>query len=158
MKKHFKGQFYLAFMTLAVPVFLLMMVVVVDFGNFLTMRSMARSLADSCALAAAGAVDMGGNDGTSGGTSKGSNYTLNARWAEVRAEEVFRETINGNQPRFMGAGRTDFSLSVSISGKKATATVTGIYHPIWSKLLGNVPLQTTATTTAEAATGIGGPV
>ena len=94
MKKHLKGQFYLAFLTLAVPVFLLMMVVVVDFGNFLTMRSMTRSLADSAALAAAGAVDMGGKDGSSGGTEKGSNYTLNARWAKARAEEVFRETVN----------------------------------------------------------------
>ena len=97
MKKHLKGQFYLAFLTLAVPVFLLMMVVVVDFGNFLTMRSMTRSLADSAALAAAGAVDMGGKDGSSGGTEKGSNYTLNARWARARAEEVFRETVNGDR-------------------------------------------------------------
>ena len=145
-------------MTLAVPVFLLMMVVVVDFGNFLTMRSMTRSLADSAALAAAGAVDMGGNDGTSGGTSRGSNYTLNARWARVRAEEVFNRTVNGNQPRFMSAGRTDFSLDISISGKKATATVTGTYRPIRAKLLGSDPIQTTAVTTAEAATGIGGPV
>ena len=96
MKKHMKGQFYLAFLTMAVPVFLLMMVVVVDFGNFLTMRSMVRSLADSSALAAAGAVDMGGKDGKSGGTERGSNYTLNARWARARAEEVFRETVNGN--------------------------------------------------------------
>ncbi|MBQ6504210.1 MAG: pilus assembly protein [Flexilinea sp.] len=47
MKKHLKGQFYLAFLTLAVPVFLLMMVVVVDFGNFLTMRSMATSTAEA---------------------------------------------------------------------------------------------------------------
>ena len=158
MKKHLKGQFYLAFMTLAVPVFLLMMVVVVDFGNFLTMRSMARSLADSAALAAAGAVDMGGKDGKSGGTEKGSGYTLNARWAQARAEEVFRETVNGNQPRYMSAGRTDFTISVSVSGKRATVTVTGSYRPLWANLLGAVPFQTTSVSTAEAATGIGGPV
>ncbi len=158
MKKHLKGQFYLAFLTMAVPVFLLMMVIVVDFGNFLTMRSMVRSLADSSALAAAGAVDMGGKDGSSGGTEKGSSYTLNARWARARAEEVFRETVNGNQPKYMSAGRTDFTLSVSVSGKRATATVTGIYQPLWANLLGADPLQTTATSTAEAATGIGGPV
>lgn len=158
MKKHMKGQFYLAFLTLAVPVFLLMMVVVVDFGNFLTMRSMVRSLADSSALAAAGAVDMGGKDGSSGGTEKGSNYTLNARWARARAEEVFRGTVNGNQPKYMSAGRTDFTLSVSVSGKRATATVTGTYRPLWANLLGANPLQTTTTSTAIAATGIGGPV
>ncbi len=158
MKRHLKGQFYLSFMALAVPVFLLMMVVVVDFGNFLAMRSMARSLADSAALAAAGAVDMGGKDGKSGGTEKGGGYTLNARWAKARAEEVFRETVNGEQPKYMSAGRTDFSLSISVSGKRATATVTGVYRPIWANLLGADPLRTTATSTAEATTGIGGPV
>ena len=158
MKKHLKGQFYMAFLTMAVPVFLLMMVVVVGFGNFLTMRSMARSLADSAALAAAGAVDMGGKDGKSGGTGKGRNYTLNAAWSRRRAEEVFRETVNGNQPRYMSAGRTDFTLDVSVSGERAYVTVTGSYRPIWANLLGAVPIQTVASSVAEAATGIGGPV
>ena len=158
MKKHLKGQFYLAFLTMAVPVFLLMMVVVVDFGNFLTMRSMAKSLADSAALAAAGAVDMGGKDGKSGGTGRGSNYTLNAAWARRRAEEVFRETVNGNQPRYMSAWRTDFTLDVSVSGKRAYVTVTGSYRPVWANLLGAGPIQTVASSIAEAATGIGGPV
>ena len=158
MKKHLKGQFYLAFLTMAVPVFLLMMVVVVDFGNFLTMRSMARSLADSAALAAAGAVDMGGKDGKSGGTGRGSTYTLNAAWARRRAEEVFRETVNGNQPRYMSVGRTDFTLDVSVSGKRAYVTVTGSYRPVWANLLGAGPIQTVASSVAEAATGIGGPV
>ena len=67
-------------------------------------------------------------------------------------------SVNGNQPRYMSAGRTDFTLSVSVSGKRATATVTGTYRPLWANLLGANPLQTTATSTAEAATGIGGPV
>ena len=158
MKKHLKGQFYLSFLTMAVPVFLLMMVVVVDFGNFLTMRSMARSLADSAALAAAGAVDMGRKDGKSGGTSRGSRYTLNPNWARQRAEDIFRETVNGNQPRYMSAGRTDFTLDVSVSGKRAYVTVTGTYRPLWANLLGAEPITTVATSVAEAATGIGGPV
>lgn len=58
----------------------------------------------------------------------------------------------------MSAGRTDFTLDVSVSGKRAYVTVTGSYRPVWANLLGAVPIQTVASSVAEAATGIGGPV
>lgn len=148
----------MSFLTMSIPVFLLMMVVVIDYSNFLTMRNMARTLADSAALAAAGAVDMGGTDGKSGGTNKGNSYTLDPSWARVRAEQVLSQTINANQPRYMQPGRVDFTMSVEVVGKEASVTVTGTYKPIWSSLLGSQPMVTVAGAKASAATGIGGPV
>lgn len=153
-----KGQFYMSFLTMVIPVFILMMVVIIDYSNFLNVRNMARSLADSTALAAAGAVDMGGKDGKSGGTNKGHSYTLDPSWARVRAEQVFNQTLNANQPRYMKSGRADFAMDIKIVGKQATATITATYKPIWSNLLGAKPMVTVATSNAAAATGIGGPV
>ncbi|MBQ6520193.1 MAG: Tad domain-containing protein [Anaerolineaceae bacterium] len=157
-KTYLKGQFYLAFLTMAIPVFLLMMIVVVDFSNFLNMRSMARSIADSAVLAAAGAVDMGGDTGLSGGTAKGSNYTLNPSWAKKRADDVLAYTLANSKSRYVKNGRMTFSMEITVEGKDATVTVTAIYRPVWSNLIGARPMQTVAIAKASAATGIGGPV
>ena len=152
------GQLYLSFLTMVIPVFLLMMVVVIDYSNFLNMRNLARALADSAALAGAGAVDMGGADGSSGGTNRGNTYTLDPAWARTRAEQVFNQTLGAGQTRYMRSGRTNFSLAVEVSGKDVFVTVTGVYRPIWSNLLGAKQMTTVATAKASAATGIGGPV
>ena len=157
-KKKIKGQFYMSFLTMVIPIFILMMIVVIDYSNFLNVRNMARALADSTALAAAGAVDMGGADGKSGGTNKGHSYTLDPSWARARAQQVFNQTLNADQPRYMRTGRTEFLMDIQIVGKEASVTITATYKPIWSNLLGAKPMTTVAISKATAATGIGGPV
>ena len=45
-KTKIKGQYTIMFMALAIPLFILMMMVTYDFGNFLLMRTTTRTIAD----------------------------------------------------------------------------------------------------------------
>ena len=155
-KTKIKGQYTIMFLALAVPLFILMMMVTYDFGNFLLMRTTTRAIADSAALAAAGAVDMGGIDGTTGGTNKGYDYTLNETWAASRVWDIIEANNKGIPPHLRR--RMSFEVSgYQAKGKEAVVAITGSYIPLWSSYSDPSVIQTTVVQRAEAATGTNEP-
>lgn len=156
MKKKLKGEYYIMFLAMAVPIFILMMVIVYDFGNFLIMRSTVRSYADSAAIAAAGSVDMGGTPDT--GTYKGYGYVLNQNWAEARSWGIINDSLASNPTSVIKNRMTFVVNSINVDGEEASVTMQGTYRPVWTFLTGGGNMVTSATAKAKAATGIIGEV
>ena len=152
LKRKLRGEYTILFLALAVPAFILMMMVTYDFGNFLLMRSTTRAIADSAAIAAGGAVDMGGASGTTGGTGKGSSYTLTEAWPASRVNSIIT-TSTAKLPKHL-KNRMQFSLSgLEVIGKEATVQITGTYTPMWTAYSDSSLMTTTVTQKVRAATG-----
>ena len=124
-------------------VLILALTLVIDFGRFFLLRSRVRTIADTAALAGAGALDI--RQSTTG------DFAVNASWARDRSQEVYQQTLARN-PR-----DTWMAISleeVSVDGPMVTVTVTGTCEAIWGGLFGIHHFSTSVTSAARAAVGI----
>jgi len=138
-----KGQSLITFVA-AFPILIFALTVAFDFGRLLILKSQARLLADSSALAAAGALDMQSlDDGV---------FILNSRWANARAYDAVSKSISHLPPEdsWMHLRLTN----VSVRGAQVTVSVVGTCDFVWGTYLGLANCSTTAVSSARAASGI----
>ncbi len=114
-----------------------------DFGRFFLLRSRMRTIADTAALAGAGALDIQ--------HSASGDFALNANWAQARALEVYQKSLALN-PK--DAWMTISLGGVSVSGRKVSVTVNGSCPSVWGGFFGIGAFSTSVTADARAAVGI----
>ncbi len=139
-----RGQLLVAVMAL-IPAFVLALFITVDLGRYQYLRSQTRIMADSAALAAAGALDIQ--------QAGRGNFVLNKRWARQRAEGAMREmTGRVAEDDWM----TFLLASVSVEGAQAEVTVIGQGDTIFGRipLLGITGFKTAVSSRARAAVGV----
>ena len=124
-------------------VLILALTLVIDFGRFFLLRSRVRTIADTAALAGAGALDI--RQSTTG------DFTVNTMWARERTQEVYQQTLSLN-PK--DAWMSINLESVVVNGQMVTVTVSGTCEAIWGGLFGINNFSTSVISSARAAVGI----
>ena len=136
------GQVILPLLGLLV-ILVIALTVAFDFGRFLLLRSRVRSIADTAALAGAGALDIQ--------RSTAGNFALNTSWAQERAEQVYHETLARNpRDRWMQISL----LEIAVEGRTVRVTLSGSCQPVWGTYVGIPAFSTRVTSAARAAIGI----
>ncbi len=114
-----------------------------DFGRFFLLRSRMRTIADTAALAGAGALDIQ--------HSASGDFAVNTTWAQARALEVYQKSLalNPKDSWMM------ISLGGSaVNGRKVTVIVNGTCPSAWGGFFGIGAFSTSVTADARAAVGI----
>lgn len=143
-KRSEQGQ--TVFLVLGLMVMLVMaLTLVFDFGRFFLLRSRVRTIADTAALAGAGALDIQ--------RSANGGFAVNANWAQARALEVYQQTLAMN-PR--DAWMAISLGGIAVNGRRVTVTVHGTCPSVWGGLVGIENFTTSVTANARAAVGISG--
>ena len=138
-----KGQSLVTFVA-AFPILIFALTVVFDFGLFLITKSYTRMIADSAALAGAGALDMSGLDQ--------QIFILNPDWADARVRQAYNQNVGNMSDE---DSMMTFTLTnVSVSGASVWVSVSGRCNFVWGSYMGLVNCSTTATSSARAASGI----
>ncbi len=114
-----------------------------DFGRFFLLRSRVRTIADTAALAGAGALDIQ--------RSAGGDFVLNDNWAQARALEVYQKSLALN-PK--DSWMTISLGGISVNGRTVNVTVNGTCPPVWGGFFGIGAFSTSVTADARAAVGI----
>ncbi len=114
-----------------------------DFGRFFLLRSRVRTIADTAALAGAGALDIQ--------RSAGGNFIVNTTWAGSRALEVYQKSLALN-PK--DTWMTISLGGISVNGRTVTVTVNGTCPSVWGGFFGIGAFSTSVTANARAAVGI----
>ncbi len=122
---------------------LLALTLAFDFGRFFLLRSRVRTIADTAALAGAGALDIQ--------RSAGGSFAVNTNWAQARALEVYQKSLALN-PK--DTWMTISLGGISVNGRVVTVTVNGTCASVWGGFFGIGAFSTSVTSDARAAVGI----
>jgi uncharacterized membrane protein len=142
IKRFEKGQAVILVLGM-IAMLLLALTLSFDFGRFFLLRSRVRTIADTAALAGAGALDIQ--------RSAGGNFVMNTNWAQTRALEVYQKTLMLN-PK--DSWMTISLGGISVNGRSVTVTVNGSCASVWGGFFGIGSFSTSVTADARAAVGI----
>ena len=143
-KRSQKGQSVLAFLVLF-PVFIICLFIVTDMGRVLALKNQVRIVADSAALAAAGALDLQE-------TTMKQNFVINENWARERAEEAIQETMKVEPED--NAWMHYWLQRIIVKGDQVTVVIEGTGSFIFGGYLGLDTFNARAISHARVAVGV----
>ena len=139
-----RGQFVLALVVLF-PVFIMCIFIVTDMGRYLALKNQVRIVADSAALAAAGALDV--QEAT-----MNENFVIYEPWARERAEDAIQQTMlldveeNGWMQYWL--------QQIIVKGDRVTVVVEGSGTFIFGGYLGLSTFNARAVSHGRVAVGV----
>lgn len=142
-----RGQITLGALML-VPVFLIALGFVIDYGRFIILRNQVKMYADGGALAAAGALNV--HEAT-----MNANFVLDPAWARTRVISGIQAAHSSNRG---DSWMTIRVTNVWVSGSRVEVTVQGEADALMLQPFGIQRWRTSVTSRAKAATGITGDV
>jgi hypothetical protein len=139
-----KGQIVLAFIVLF-PVFIICLFIATDRGRYISLKNQVRIVADSAALAAAGAMDI--REAT-----MNENFVINEAWARERALEAVQVNMDvaEEENRWMTYRLQD----IHVRGDRVTVIVEGTGSFIFGGYLGLDTFNARAISHARVAVGV----
>jgi len=139
-----RGQMVLAFIILF-PVFIICLFIVTDMGRYLAMKNQVRIVADSAALAAAGALDLQE-------TTMNQIFVINENWARERAKDAIQQTmlIDPDENKWMQY----WLQKIIVKGDRVTVIVEGTGSFIFGGYLGLSTFNVRAVSHARVAVGV----
>jgi Flp pilus assembly protein TadG len=139
-----RGQMILAFIILF-PVFIICLFIVTDMGRYLALKNQVRIVADSAALAAAGALDL--REAT-----MNENFVINKNWARKRAMEAIDQTmqIEPEENKWMKY----WLQKIIVKGDRVTVVVEGTGTFMFGGYLGLSSFNARSVSHARVAVGV----